>query len=73
MEQTELCAEVAGLEEGGVVQTFGSQPVSSQVPDAGQRAAGFGVFSAGVLSVYFLLCPGSSMMKQECLLCTALC
>lgn len=64
---------VAGVEEGGAVQTFGSQPVSSQAPDAGQRAAQFGVFSAGVPSVYFLLCPGSSMLKQECLLCTTLC
>lgn len=39
------------------VYAFGSRPISLQASDAGQRAAGFGVFSDGASFVYFLLCP----------------
>lgn len=41
----------------------GSQPISSQAPDAGQRAAGFGRFLCWSSFVYFLLCLGSSILK----------
>lgn len=61
--------KVAGL-KCEAVPAVGSQPISSQAPDAGQSAAGLGRFSLLEFICLFLVVPWFLILKYECLLCT---